>query len=216
MYFKDRRDAGRLLGQLLAQYRDDDVVVYALPRGGVVVAEEIANFLDAPIDLILAHKIGHPYQPEYAVAAVSESGHIIGNPKELIPLGKAWLDGEKEQQINEIKRKRLLYLKGKNEIPLQGKIAIIVDDGIATGLTMQAGIRELKDRRPEKIVIAVPVTPKETANLLKNTVDDLVSIIAPDSTKFLGSIGAYYDTFDQVEDSEVISILDRHYKKDKQ
>ena len=208
MYFKDRRDAGRLLAQLLAKYKDEDVVVYALPRGGVVLAEEIANLLNAPLDLVLAHKIGHPHQPEYAIAAISESGNIIGNPQELQPLGDAWLETEKKLQMDEIKRKRLSYLKGKKEIPVKGKIAIIVDDGIATGLTMQAGIIELKDRHPKKIIAAVPVSPRITADMIRMMVDELVTVIIPDDSKFLGSVGAYYDKFGQVEDSEVIEILD--------
>lgn len=210
MYFRDRRDAGRQLAQLLEKYKGIDAVVYALPRGGIVLAEEIANFLDAHIDLILAHKIGHPHQPEYAIGAVSESGHLIGNPHELELFGKEWLETAKQKQMDEIKRKRLLYLKGRKEIPVKGKIAIIVDDGIATGLTMQAGILELKDRHPKKIVVAVPVSPMDTANLIKSMADDFVSIVVPGNFEFLGSVGAYYDQFDQVDDSEVIEILDRY------
>lgn len=209
MHFKDRCDAGRQLGQLLEKYKGKDAIVYALPRGGVVIAAEIAKHLHLPIGLILAHKIGHPYQPEYAIAAVSESGHVIGNPRELRFLEEAWLKLEKERQIQEIKRKRALYLKGKKEIPLEGKIAILVDDGIATGLTMQVGIRELQGRHPEKIVAAVPVAPRSTADLIEAMVDEFVAVEIPDDYAFLGAVGAYYDEFDQVEDEEVIAILDK-------
>ena len=212
MYFRDRRDAGRQLCQLLEKYKDKDVVVYALPRGGVVLGDEIANFLHAPLDLIFAHKIGHPYQPEYAVAATSESGHIVGNPHELHSLGQPWLEREKEWQMAEIRKKRMMYLKGKTEISLQDKIAIIVDDGIATGLTLQAGIMELRDRHPQKIVAAVPVAPKGTAELLKTMVDDFVAVEIADDSEFLGSVSAYYREFDQVEDAEVIALLDKHAK----
>lgn len=206
MQFKNRSDAGRYLSQLLKKYQGDNCVVYALPRGGVTVAVEIANFLQAPLDLILAHKIGHPYYPEYAIAAISESGHIIGSAHELNSIDKTWLKLEKERQMEEIKRKRKLYLKEKKEISLKDKIAIIVDDGIATGLTMQAGILELKERHPNKIVIAVPVAPKSTATRLKAMADDFVGIEIDDD-RFLGAVGAYYDEFDQVEDEEVIAIL---------
>lgn len=212
MFFKNRQDAGRQLSQLLKKYKDTPVVVYALPRGGVVVAVEISRFLHAPIDLIFAHKIGHPFQPEYAVAAISEGGHMIGPASDIVQsFGKEWLEREKANQIKEIKRKREKYLKGRKEIPVENKIAILVDDGIATGLTMQVGINELKDRHPKKIVVAVPVAPKSTANLIKEMVDDFVGIEIEDYN-FLGAVGAYYEEFNQVEDEEVIEILNSEYK----
>lgn len=211
MYFKNRTDAGIQLSQLLNEYKDKDVVVYALPRGGVIVAAEIAKFLHAPLDLIFAHKIGHPHHSEYAIAAISEGGHLIGSSYELPFISEIWLEKEKQNQQEEIKRKRRIYLKGKKDLPLKGKIAIIVDDGIATGLTMQVGILELKDRHPDKIVVVVPVSPRSTANLIKETVDDFVGIIIDDD-KFLGSVGAYYQEFNQVEDEEVIDVLDTQFK----
>lgn len=213
MFFEDRRDAGKQLCKLLEKYKGNNVVVYALPRGGVVVADEIAAFLNAPMDLILAHKIGHPYQPEYAIAAISEVGHVVGNQNELDPLGKTWLEKEKSHQIQEISKKRNLYLQGRKEIPLHDKVAIIVDDGIATGLTMQAGIKELRDRHPKSIVIAVPVSPKETAHLMTRLADDFVAAIIPEENRFLGAVGAYYNEFYQTEDDEVIAILKKNWEK---
>lgn len=211
MFFKNRQDAGRQLSQLLKKYKNMPVVVYALPRGGVSVAVEISRFLHAPIDLIFAHKIGHPYQPEYAIAAISENGHMIGPSQELLlSLGNEWLERQKAYQINEIKRKREKYLKGRKEISVENKIAILVDDGIATGLTMQVGINELKDRHPKKIIVAVPVAPKSTANLIKEMVDDFVGIEIEDYD-FLGAVGAYYEEFNQIEDEEVIEILNSEY-----
>lgn len=210
MYFKNRRDAGRMLAQALMKYKDQDVVVFALPRGGVVTAEEIAKALNAPLDLILAHKIGHPYHSEYAIAAISESGQIVGNPREMQAVDKKWFESEKIHQMMEIKRKRKEYLKGKKEIPVKDKIAILVDDGIATGLTMQVGILELKQRHPKKIVVAVPVSPRSTANLLKTMADEFVGIEVPEDYDFLGAVGAYYADFSQTEDDEVIQILENH------
>lgn len=211
--FKNRHDAGRQLGLLLEKYKGQEAVIYALPRGGIVLAQEIADILHAPISLILAHKIGHPYQPEYAVAAVSESGHLVGTPHELQKLGKAWLEMEKRHQMDEIKKKREMYLKDRQEVSLKDKIAIIVDDGIATGLTMQAGILELKDRHPKKIIAAVPVAPKATADLIKTMVDEFVGIIVPDDYHFLGAVGAYYADFSQVEDEQVIATLDQNFRQ---
>lgn len=210
MHFKDRQDAGRQLGRRLAHYQGQDIVVYGLPRGGVVVAEEIAKILHAPLDLILAHKIGHPRHAEYAIAAISESGHLVGTEHELQAVGQTWLEQEKKQQLEEIKRKRKIYLKNRPSTPVQDKIAIIVDDGIATGLTMLAGIQELKGQQPKKIVVAVPVAPKETADLLKTMVDEVVAVEIPEN--FLGAVGAYYIDFDQVEDDEVVSLLNKHDK----
>lgn len=213
MFFENREDAGRQLSQLLKKYKNMPVVVYALPRGGVPVAAEISRFLEAPLDLIFAHKIGHPYQPEYAIAAISESGHMIGPSLEISEsLGNDWLEMQKADQLNEIKRKKEKYLKGRKNISVENKIAILVDDGIATGLTMIVGINELKDRHPKKIVVAVPVAPRRTSNLIKTMVDDYVGIEV-DDYDFLGAVGAYYKEFTQVDDDEVIEILNSDYKR---
>lgn len=207
MYFKNREDAGKQLGELLKHYEGQEVIVYALPRGGVVVAKEIADCLHAPLDLILAHKIGHPYHAEYAIAAISESGQMVGNARELQAVDPEWLEQEKRNQLEEIQRKRKKYLKGKVQLPVKDKIAIIVDDGIATGLTMLAGIKELQQKHPKKIIVAVPVAPKSTADMLKTLVDEVVSPDLPED--FLGAVGAYYRDFNQVEDDEVIELLDQ-------
>lgn len=208
MFFKNRQDAGHQLGQeLLKTYHDKDIVVYALPRGGVPVAAEISKLLQAPLDLIFAHKIGHPYEPEYAIAAVSECGHLIGPPADVVPLiDPEWFEWEKEHQINEIKRKHEQYMKDRDTISVENKIAILVDDGIATGLTMEVGIKELKGRHPSNIVVAVPVSPKSISRFIKTLVDDFVGIEVEDHL-FLGAIGAYYQEFKQVEDYEVIQLL---------
>ncbi len=209
MHFKNRHDAGVRLSQQLKKYQDQDVVVYALPRGGVVLAAEIASFLHAPLDLLFAHKIGHPQQVEYAIAAVSESGCMVESEREQPFIDAHWLNDEKEHQIEEIKRKRKLYLKDKADQPVHNKIAILVDDGIATGLTMLVGIAELKKREPKKIVVAVPIAPKNTVAMLMKYSDEFVGFEV-DNNQFLGSVSAYYDEFKQVEDQEVIHILEKN------
>ncbi len=215
MFFKDRQEAGKLLAQKLKKYKGKDVVVYALPRGGVVTAVEIAKYLDAPLDLIISRKIGHPYNPEYAIAAVAENGDLIGSKEELELVDKEWLRKEIEHQRLEAKRRREKYLAGRKEITAEGKIAILVDDGVATGLTMRAGIRELLHRRPKKIVVAVPVIPSTTAEIIKNEVGELVALEIPSDNEFLGSVGAYYEDFSPVEDEEVITILKTYDKQRK-
>lgn len=214
MHFVDRSKAGQLLGKALEKFTGQDVVVYALPRGGVVTAIEIAQHLKAPLDLIIARKIGHPYQPEYAIAAIAENGDMIGNQDELAAVDQEWLEAEKQRQRAEAKRRGEMYLAGLPKIAGEGKIAIIVDDGIATGLTMQVGILELKRRNPLKIIVAVPVIPRSRAVQLQSMVDELVALEIPDDYDFLGAVGAYYTDFSQIEDEEVIAIL-RSYSKEK-
>ncbi|MCE2982762.1 MAG: phosphoribosyl transferase [Parachlamydia sp.] len=208
MFYENRQDAGKQLGIQLLRYKGQDVVVYGLPRGGVVVAGVIAALLNAPLDLVLAHKIGHPYQPEYAIAAVSESGHLILSEHEILDFEKGWFEKQKEREMGEIKRKRNLYLKGREEMPIEGKTALLVDDGIATGFTIRAAIEELKGRKPKEIIVAVPVAPKRTAELIMQSVDGWVGNIIPDG-KFFGAVGAYYINFDQTSDEEVIQILNK-------
>lgn len=215
MYFKNRTEAGRSLGDRLEKYKNKDVVVYALPRGGVVVGVEIAKKLHAPLDLIITRKIGHPNQPEYALAATAENGHIAGLQRDLKIIDERWLKEEIEKQRVEIKRRREKYLQRKAEIPVEGKIAMLVDDGIATGLTIRVGIMELKHRHPKKIIIAVPVVSKSTVELLKKEAKglDVVALDIPSDKAFLGAVGAYYDEFNQVEDEEVIAILNEYEKE---
>lgn len=216
MYFRNRTEAGRLLAKALKKYKGKEVVVYALPRGGVVVAVEIARELRAPLDLIITRKIGYPYQPEYAIAAIAENGHIVGAQKELKSVDDRWLQGEIERQRKEAKRRREKYLQGRAEIPVAGKIAILVDDGIATGLTMRVGIMELSHRHPKKIVVAVPVVPKTIADILrKEAGGEVVALNVPTDDAFQGAVGAYYDEFFPVEDEEVVAIL-KAYEKESQ
>ena len=207
MYFKDRPEAGRLLARALKKYKGKDVIVYALPRGGIVTALEIARYLHAPLDLIIARKIGHPYSPEYAIAAIAENGHIVSERGELASVDEKWLTEAIERERQEVTRRRKKYLKKIKEISAKGKIAILVDDGVATGLTLRVGIVELIHRHPKKIVVAVPVIQKSTANIIKAEADELVTLQRPSDDKFLGAVGAYYVHFPQVTDDEVISIL---------
>lgn len=207
MHFKDRRDAGIRLGKLLLPYRNEDVIVLAIPRGGIVLAHEIAKALGAPLDLIFAHKIGHPLQEEYAIAAISEEGYVVGHPEESQHISQEWLEKEKRKTLIEIQRRRQLYLQGRKKPALTNKIVILVDDGIATGLTLRAAILEAKHAKPKKLIVATPVSPKSTADSIKKDVDEFVALTIDPDAQFLGAVGAYYETFPQVEDQEVINLL---------
>ena len=205
VYFKDREEAGRRLAEKLMKFKDASPVVLALPRGGVVLGAEVARALNCPLDLVIPRKIGHPGNPEYAIATVTEKGAIVVNKSEVGAVDSTWFEREKSAQIAEAKRRREKYLAGRKQVDLAGKTAILVDDGIATGLTMRAAISEVKAKNPAKIIIAVPVAPADIYEEMKGEVDDFVVIDAPDY--YLGSVGAYYRDFPQVSDEEVVGIL---------
>lgn len=210
MRFRDRTEAGKLLAEKLKKYKNKAVIVYALPRGGVVTAVEIARYLHAPLDLIITRKISHPRSPEYAIAATAENGHIVGSRREFVSVDEKWLEEEIERERQEAARRRKKYLHGRDMLSPEGKIAILVDDGVATGLTLRVGVIELKHHNPSKLIVAVPVVPKSAAEILKTETDELVALEIPSDDRFLGAVGAYYDSFTQVEDQEVMRILNSH------
>jgi len=203
--FCDRTDAGKQLGKALIAYRGQAVVVYALPRGGVPVGVEVAQTLEAPLDLIVVRKIGHPLQPEYAVGAVTEDGYVISNPDEMATLDKLWFSAAAAHELEEARRRRRFFLHDRSSVPVQDKIAIIVDDGLATGLTMLAAIHEIRKRHPKLIVVAVPVAAAATADELRSEVDDVVVLCEPKG--WFGAVGAFYDNFQQVDDKEVVALM---------
>ncbi|MCL5970515.1 MAG: phosphoribosyl transferase [Patescibacteria group bacterium] len=211
MYFKNRREAGKLLAKALGKYKNKEVIVYALPRGGVVTAIEIAKYLDAPLDLIITRKIGHPFEPEYAIGAVAENGHLVRGRFGITNIDQKWFRDEIKKEQKEAQRRREKYLSGRKPLSAKGKIAILVDDGIATGLTIKAGVLELKHQNPKKIVVAVPVAPKDVAEQIKKDVDELVVLDVPKF--YVGAVGAYYGEFLPVEDEEVIEILRGHQEE---
>ncbi len=204
MYFQDRREAGKKIAECLKKHQGENAIVYALPRGGVVTGKEVAENLKIPLDLIVTRKIGHPSNPEYAIAAVSENGELVANENEVSQVDKLWFKEEVTRQIAEAKRRRKKYSVHDFLSP-KDKIAILIDDGIATGLTMLSAIAELKRYAPKKLIVAIPVCPADSAENIKKQVDEFVCLnIDP---KYLGSVGAYYSSFPQVEDNQVIEIL---------
>lgn len=203
--FTDRIDAGKKLASALMTYKGQPVVVYALPRGGVVPGVEVAQALKAPLDLIVVRKIGHPLSPEYAIGAVAEDGYVVTNPAETATLDPRWLDRAAAAELMEAQRRRRLFLRDQSPVEVKDKIAIIIDDGLATGLTMRAAIHEIRKRGPQKIVVAVPVAAAETVNKLRDEVDDLVVLYVPRG--WFGAIGSFYQSFDQVSDDEVVALM---------
>ncbi len=205
MKFRDRKAAGKLLAEALREYAGTPVVVYALPRGGVVPGVEIARALRAPLDLVITRKIEHPAFPEYAIAAVAESGDPIVNEEEAAGIDKAWMKEAVGIARAEARRRREKYAAGLPPLSPEGKTAIIVDDGIATGLTMKAALAEISRRHPKHIVIAVPVAPGDTVAKLSSLADRVVALRVPESD--FGAIGEYYEDFPQLADAEVAELL---------
>ncbi len=205
MRFRDRREAGQKLAQALVRYRGREGIVYPLPRGGVMLGVEVARALGMPLDLIIPRKIGHPYNPEYAICAVTEHGAPICNEREVAQVDPEWFRRRVEAERHEARRRRELYLTGRAPLPAEGKVAILVDDGIATGLTMRAAIQDVKQRRPARVIVAIPVAPKDTVERLAREVDEVAALDISDF--YLGAVGAYYDDFPQLTDDEVIVLL---------
>lgn len=205
MRFRNREDAGKRLAEALSEYRGKDAMVLALPRGGVVLGAAVAREIGGELDLMIARKIGHPLDPEYAVCAVAEEGEPFCNPAEKAQLEEGWLKEATRTAREEIRRRRARYLGKAVQPGLEGRIVLLVDDGVATGLTMLAAIDEVKRQRPGMLVVAVPVAPADTARALEAKADRLVALVVDEG--FLGYVGAYYEEFEQVEDEEVLRLL---------
>lgn len=203
--FFDRHDAGRQLAARLKHYTRSDAVVYALPRGGVPVGLEVAKALRVPLDLVVARKIGHPLNSEVAICAITEDGVRVCDELGECCIDEAWLASESKAQYTEAKRRRKAYSPQTSLCSANGKVAIIVDDGIATGLTLRAAIGSIKKYAPRKIIIAVPVSPYETSQVIRTMVDEFITII--DDRYYKGAVGAYYEHFGEVTDREVIACL---------
>ena len=204
--FADRKEAGRRLARKIEAYRGTNALVLALPRGGVVVGFEVARALGLLLDILAPRKIGHPFHPEYAIGAVDEHGTKILNEAEAAAVDQAWLLGETERQKAEAERRIRAYRGERKAAEIGGKTVIIVDDGIATGLTMRLAVRSVKARKPERIVVAVPVAPPESPRALTDEGADEVVVLEPPG-EFMGAVGAHYARFEQVEDAEVVRLM---------
>lgn len=209
MMFRNRAHAGRLLAAELRRFEGRDVVVLALPRGGVPVGFEVARALDAPLDLVLVRKIGAPFQPELAIGAVvdGERPELVLNRDLITEYGipESYVETERRRQLAEIERRRELYLAHRARAPVRERTAIVIDDGIATGATMEAALHATRRAAPRRLVLAVPVAPPDTIERLRPEVDEVVCLMVP---AFLGAIGSFYRDFRQLRDEDVIELLE--------
>ncbi|AWY39865.1 phosphoribosyltransferase [Pseudomonas putida] len=209
---QDRPEAGRRLVELLQNYAHrSDVILLALPRGGVPVAYEVAMALGLCLDLMLVRKLGVPSRPEYAMGAIASGGVLIRNEEALRfhPISKAEFDTVVARESQELLRREQVYRGSRAPLELKDQVVILIDDGLATGASMKAAIQAVRVQAPSRIVVAVPVAPVETAEALRREVDELVCPLYPD---WFTSIGHWYVDFSQTSDREVIDLLQRAWQ----
>ena len=201
--FEDRTDAGNKLSENLKHYCDETVVVMAIPRGGLPVAAPVASSLNAPLDVALTKKLGHPLNREYAIGAVSLNNIVINDDTGI---SKSYIDAETERIREVLQRRHDQYYKNKSSQNLTGKVVIIIDDGIATGSTVLATIELVAKQNPAKVVVAIPVAPEMSVIRLKENphVDEVVCLSMPFN---FHAVGQFYKRFGQVSDEEAISIF---------
>ena len=206
--FRDRKDAGRRLAERLARYRDEDSVVLALPRGGVPVGYEVARALKVPLDVFIARKLGAPNQPELGIGAVAQDGSRVLNERivEEIGVSEEYIERVAAEETKEAERRLKLFRRERPEPEVRERTAILVDDGIATGVTTRVAIEALRRRDPRRLVLAVPVCATHAAESLRREVDELICLEAPSN---LMAIGLWYRHFEQTSDEEVIDLLER-------
>jgi putative phosphoribosyl transferase len=210
MKFADRGEAGQRLADKLAHLKDRQPIVLALPRGGVAVGFEIARALDAPLDLVLVRKIGVPWQPELALGAVTDGARpetfIDRDLAASLAIPEDYIRKETAHQLAEIERRRKSYCEGRPPLEIDGRTAIVVDDGIATGATIRVALQAVRRGNPAWLVLAVPVAPPDTLASLGEEADETVCLETPVG---LGAIGFYYRDFHQMSDDEVTGLLAR-------
>ena len=211
--FANRSAAGRELSRRLQHLRTEQPIVLALPRGGVPVGFEIAEALDAPLEIVLVRKIGAPGQPELALGAIvdGEAAQVLidDDLAAALAVDAAYIEYETRRQLAEIERRREVYLGDRPPAPIAGRVVIVVDDGIATGSTVRVALRAVRRAGAGSVVLAVPVAPREALDLLRPEVDEIVCLATP--SPFL-AVGAHYQQFAQLADEDVVSLLQRRHQ----
>jgi putative phosphoribosyl transferase len=206
--FEDRRDAGRKLAGKLSRFGGERCVVFGLPRGGVPVGYEISRSLGAPLDVFVSRKLGAPGQPEFGIGAVAAGGVRILNADVVKRLGISdeYIERVTAREVAEVVRRLRFFRGGRPEPEVDGRTVILVDDGLATGVTARAAVEALRQRKPGHMVLAAPVCAAQTAKLFRSRVDELVCLAFPSD---LGAIGLWYKNFEQTTDEEVVQLLEK-------
>lgn len=208
LIFEDRADAGRVLARKLLAYKQDNPIVLALPRGGVVVGYEVAHALQAPLDVIVARKLGAPGHEELGIGAIAPGGVYLLDEQSMEWLGitEAQLQRVIARETEEVNRRLRLYRGRRPVLDVQDRTVILVDDGLATGVTARAAILSLRKQHPRRLIVAVPVCAPETAERVRAEVDDLICASNP---PYFQAVGLWYRNFEQTTDQEVIDLLER-------
>ncbi len=204
--FRDRQQAGQLLAWELRNLPGRNLVVLGIPRGGVIVGRELAGTLDAEFDIVLAHKLRSPGNAELAIGAVGETGKVFINQELVTELHvtRKYINAEVQLQLEEIKRRSELFRAARPQVPLEGKIAVVTDDGVATGATTQAALWVVRQESPSRLVAAIAVGPEDVVRRLAKDVDEMVCLRTP---RFFSAVGQFYKRFEPVDDSEVLRVL---------
>jgi len=204
--FRDRREAGRLLAERLCHLKGPKTIVLGLARGGVEVAAEVAKALDAPLDVLVARKVGAPTHPEYGIGAVAPGGIAVFDNEAVEQMGITpdELRSITQDEFEEVNRRLRVY-RGDRPLDLAGHCAILIDDGLATGVTAVVAARYARSLAPQMLVFAIPVSSAQGANLVKREVDEFVALCTP---PFFYAVGAWYEDFSQTTDEQVLALLD--------
>lgn len=207
MLYKDRRDAGQRLAPLLDKYASDQALVLALPRGGVVVGYEVAEHLQVPLEVQVVRKLGAPAQPEFGFGAIAPGNVRVIQDAVVNMLGLTPEQIERivEAENRELQRRQSLYLAGRSELQLEGRTVILVDDGLATGVTARVAVKSIRAANARQIIVAVPVAPADTAAQFRTLADDFICPWIPSSFR---AIGQFYEDFSQTTDQEVLMLLE--------
>jgi predicted phosphoribosyltransferase len=205
--FKNRLEAAKQLSESLKDFRGHRPLVLGVPRGAVPMAALIARELGGDLDIVLVHKVGHPDHPEFAVGSVTEEGDVLlGEGARRLGMSEQDLEEQALAEIRELRRRRNLFTPGRGAIAVQGRVVIIVDDGIATGATMTAAVRSLKEKQAARIIVATPVATAEAVERLRLEGAEVRVLSLP---RVFYAVSQFYDEFAQVEDDEVVEVLNR-------
>ena len=202
----DRRDAGRQLAEQLLPLSDENPIVVGLPRGGVPVADEVASALGAPLEILAVRKLGAPHNPEYGIGAIAEDGTRVLDAEALSTLGidGGVLESIVARETVELRRRVAAYRRDRSPMRLQGRTVVVVDDGVATGVTDTAALRAIRHQKPQRLILAVPVCAPDSAARLCEETDAIVCLVVPPN---LCGVGEWYRDFAQVSDQEVVATL---------
>ncbi len=210
--FQNRQEAAGLLADELTGFQAEKTVVLGIPRGGLVIAQIIASHLSADLDIVLSRKLGAPSNPELAVGAITEDGHVFFNETIVAHLEnrREYIEQEKARQLEVIKRRVALYRAILPKVPLKDRVVIVTDDGVATGATMQAALWAIGQEKPKRLIALLPVGPADTIKKLSEDADEVICLKCPE---FFAAIGQFYNDFTQVEDDQVLEILKKEAKR---